>query len=66
MNSELKRTITEMSDADLAELQTQAKSVSDGRRAQIDLHSIKPGMKPEDLARARAEIARIAAEMQGA
>jgi hypothetical protein len=61
MNNELKRQLAGMNDADLADAEATMKAVQDDRRAKIDLNDIKVGMKPEDLARVRAELARIAA-----
>jgi hypothetical protein len=61
MNNELKIKLAAMNDADLADAEATMKAVQDDRRAKIDLNDIKVGMKPEDLARVRAEIARIAA-----
>ena len=61
MNNELKIKLAAMNDADLADAEATMKAVQDDRRAKINLNDIKVGMKPEDLARVRAEIARIAA-----
>jgi len=57
-----KSMIAGLDDAGLAELEAAVKSATSERRPAIDLNDIKPGMKPEDLARVRAEIARIASE----
>jgi len=61
MDAELRKRIAGMSDDEVAELQAEVKSVANARSA-VELGSIRPGMKPEDAARAYAEIGRILKE----
>lgn len=58
MTPELKRLIESMNADQLDELQAAARAARNNRTA-VDLDNIKPGMKPEEKERVRAEIARI-------
>jgi hypothetical protein len=59
MNNELRRQFSGMNDTDFADAKAAMKAAEDDRRAKITLESIRPGMKPEDMARTRAEILRL-------
>jgi len=59
--NEFKSMIDGLDDARFSNLKAAVNAADEARRPKIDLNEIKPGMKPEDLARVRAEVARIAA-----
>jgi len=62
MNEQLRKQFNGMNDADFADAEAALTAARDERRPRITLDSIKPGMKPEDLERTRAEIARLLRE----
>jgi hypothetical protein len=61
MNDEIRRIINGMDAGQLGELASAVKDARN-RASAVDLHSIKAGMSPADMARAAAEIARVLRE----
>ena len=61
MNNDLQKTIEGMDSAGLDELAGKVRDAQEAKRDKLDINSIRPGMSPEEVARARAEIAKVLA-----
>ena len=51
--------LSKMDDTDLAALEATVREAREQKRDRMDINSIRAGMPPEELARARAEINRV-------
>ena len=61
-SNDLQTIVTRLDDSTLTTLEKCVQEVREQKRVKVDINSIRAGMSSEDLARTRAEIARVLTE----